>query len=135
MACTEPGSGAAPAAVASHRNAREDCLAAKSGRDAHLELANLTTEQQSREAGSTQAGAERFLTLAAQVVACVIGIVVLLLPRRPTSVSGWLAYLVALALLVAVFFGLARILLFLERRPHQRPANRLLGVVLAVVPG
>ena len=82
-----------------------------------------------------QAGAERFFTLAAQVFACVIGIVVLLLPRRPTSASGWLAYFLALALLVAVFFGLARILLFLESRPHQRLANRLLGVVVAVVPG
>ena len=95
----------------------------------------MTTEPQIPEAGSTQAGAERFLNLAAQIVACVLGIVVLLLPRRPTSASGWLAYLLALALLVAVFFGLARILLFLERRPHQRLANRLLGVVVAVVPG
>jgi len=34
-----------------------------------------------------------------------------------------------------VFFSLARILLFLERRPHQRLADRLLGVVVAVVPG
>ena len=82
-----------------------------------------------------QAGAERFLTLAAYVFACVIGIIVLLLPRRPTSASGWLAYILALALLVIVFFGLARILLFLERRPHQRLANHLLGVVVAVVPG
>lgn len=82
-----------------------------------------------------QAGAERFLTVAAQVFACVIGIVVLLLPRRPTSASGWLAYLVALSLLVVVFFGLARVLLFLEKRPHQRLANRLLGIVVAVVPG
>ena len=95
----------------------------------------MTTEQQIPEAGSTQAGAERFLNLAAKIVACVLGIVVLLLPQRPTSASGWLAYLLALALLVAVFFGLARILLFLERRPHQRLANRLLGVVVAVVPG
>lgn len=94
----------------------------------------MTTEQ-SREAGSIQPGAERFLTLSAQVFACVIGIVVLLLPRRPTSASGWLAYLVVLTLLVAVFFGLARVLLFLERRPHRRLANRLLSVVVAVVPG
>jgi amino acid transporter len=82
-----------------------------------------------------QTGAERFLNFVAQVFACVIGIVVLLLPRRPLSASGWLAYLVSLALLVAVFFGLARILMFLERRPHQRLANRLLGVVVAVMPG
>ena len=80
-------------------------------------------------------GAERFLTLAAQVFACVIGIVVMLLPRRPTSMSGWLAYLGALALLVAVFFCLARILLLLGRRPHQGLVNRLFGVVVAIVPG
>jgi prolipoprotein diacylglyceryltransferase len=95
----------------------------------------LTTERQSPEAGSPQAGAESFLTLAAQVFACVVGVVVLLLPRRPTSAAGWLAYLLVITLLVAVFFGLARILLFLERRPRQRLANRLLGVVVAVVPG
>ncbi len=94
----------------------------------------MTTEQRRREAESIQAGAERFFNLAAQVFACVIGIVVLLLPRRPTSVSGWLAYLVALALLVTVFFGLARILLFLERRRPRRLATRLLGVVVAVLP-
>ena len=95
----------------------------------------MKTEQQSPTARSTLAGAERFLTLAAQLCAWVLGIVALLLPRRPTSAFGWLAYLLALALLVAVFFGLARLLLFLERRPHQSLAHRLLGVAVAVLPG
>ena len=81
-----------------------------------------------------KSGAGRFLTLATQIFACVILIVAWLLPRRPTSAPGWLAYLVALTLLVAVFFGLARVLTFLEIRSRQRPAIRLLGVVLAVFP-
>ncbi len=92
-------------------------------------------ERQRPEAGAAQPRPERLLTLAAEGVACVIGIVVLLLPRRPTSAPGWVAYVLALALLVAAFHGLARILSFLERRPQHRLANRLLGVVVAVVPG
>jgi len=79
-------------------------------------------------------GANRFTNLAAAGVGCVIAIVVLLLPRRPTSALAWVAYLLALALLVATFYGLARILLFLDSRPRHRLANRLLGVVVAVVP-
>lgn len=62
-------------------------------------------------------------------------VVVLLLPRHPTSALAWAAYLLALALLVTVFHGLARVLSFLDSRPRHRLANRLLGFVVAVVPG
>lgn len=92
------------------------------------------TEQHKSMAGSTRASAKRLLNVATQVFAWVLAIVVLLLPRRPISAPGWLAYLLALSVLVSVFFGLARILLLLQRRPHPRLADRLLGAVLAVVP-
>jgi len=92
------------------------------------------SEHQDPVADSMRTSAKRLLNLVTQVLACVLCIVVLLLPRRPISAPGWLAYLLALSVLVSLFFGIARILLFLDRRPRQRLAYRLLGVVLAVVP-
>jgi hypothetical protein len=77
----------------------------------------------------------RFAELAGGYAVGVVGIVILLLPRRPISAWGWAAYLAVLALSLGVFHGLARLLRFLENRPGNRWANRALGVVVAVAPG
>jgi hypothetical protein len=81
---------------------------------------------------------KRFACLAAQgfgfVMAIVLLIVLLLLPRHPTSALARVAYVLALALLVTIFCGLARALMFLDSRPRRGYANRLLGLGIAVMP-
>ena len=68
-------------------------------------------------------------------VVCVLAIIVLMLPRRPTSALAWLAYVSALSLFVAICLGLAGVLVYLDSRPRHRLVNRVLGFFLAVVPG
>ena len=95
----------------------------------------MAGEQEHPEAGSIESGARRFANLAAGCVGCVMAIVVLLMPRHPTSVLAWLAYLLALSFLVGTFYGLAQIVSLLESRARHRLAARCVGFVVAVVPG
>ncbi|HEX7636952.1 MAG TPA: hypothetical protein VF457_01030 [Burkholderiaceae bacterium] len=82
-----------------------------------------------------EALAERRLTLVLGGLACVLGIVLLILPWHPMTAVGWLIYLLALSLFVVFFFGLSQCLRYLEKRSRHNFINRALGLFIAVVPG